>query len=258
MMLRFIVLLSVPVLMIVALARAQPTATSQPASAPATTQPIETSGAFDRQLESIDRRAWGIKDLTADFVQEKRSPLLRKPLVSRGTVKAKGALALWETTEPEPTRMTLDPQTLRLYYPNQKTIEEYPMRGQLGMMAASPLPRLEAIRQSFNLLPDDGKGLPLIEGVPHLVPVRMTPKEAQLAKYVDHVRVLLDADRGLVLAFEMVDPDGEQTLIRFSNIRTDSGISDDAMKLNPAPGTKVVRPLEGNRQRAPESQDPNR
>ena len=118
------------------------------------------------------------------------------------------------------------------------------MRGRLGMMAASPLPRLAAIRQSFSLAPDDGAGLPTIDGAGPLLPVRLTPKDQQLARYVDHVRVLLDEQRGLVLAFEMVDPDGEQTLIRFSNVRIDTGLSDDAMKLNPAPGTKVVRPLE--------------
>lgn len=216
-----------------------------PATAPATAP----SDAFQRQLEAIDQRAGNIKDLTADFVQEKRSPLLRKPLVSRGTVKARGSAALWETAEPEPTRMTLEPQTLRIYYPNQKTVEEYPMRGQLGMMAASPLPRLDAIRQNFNLTSDDGSGLPAVEGVAHPVPVRMTAKDPELAKFVDHVRVLLDADRGLVMVFEMIDPDGEQTVIHFSNVHVDVGLSDDALKLNPAPGTKIVRPLEGNSKR---------
>jgi len=238
----FVLALTLLALVVKVQATGVPTTAPAPATAP--------SDAFQRQLEAIDQRAGNIKDLTADFVQEKRSPLLRKPMVSRGTVRAKGAAALWETTEPEPTRMSLDPQSLRIYYPNQKTVEEYPMRGQLGMMASSPLPRLEAIRQSFNLLPDDGAGLPKIEGVPNLVPVRMTAKEPELAKYVDHVRVLLDADRGVVLAFEMVDPDGEQTVIRFSNVRVDTGVTDDAMQLNPAPGTKVVRPLEGNGKRS--------
>ena len=97
---------------------------------------------------------------------------MKKPLVSMGTVLAKGAAMRWDTKAPEPTIMRVDEKDVTLYYPNQKTVEEYPMRGQLGMMASSPLPRLEAIRQSFNLLPDDGAGLPKIEDVPHLVPVR--------------------------------------------------------------------------------------
>jgi outer membrane lipoprotein-sorting protein len=51
------------------------------------------------------------------------------------------------------------------------------------------------------------------------------------------------------MVFEMIDPDGEQTVIRFSNVHVDVGLSDDALKLNPAPGTKVVRPLEGDSKR---------
>src|SRR4051794_26174391 len=126
---RFTVLFFVSLLIAVALAKAQ--ATSAPTTAPATAS-TELSDAFERQLASIDQRASKIQDLVADFVQEKHSPLLRKPLISRGSVKSKGATSLWETTEPEPTQMATDPQTLRLYYPQQKTIEEYPMRGRLG------------------------------------------------------------------------------------------------------------------------------
>ena len=196
------------------------------------------SDEFARQLDTIDQRAGAIDSLEADFVQEKRSPLLRKPLVSRGSVRAKGGLALWKTSEPEPSQMSIDPQTLRMYYPKQRTIEEYPMQQQLGMMAASPLPRLSAIRKSFSAKSDAGNS-------GSIVMVRMEPIDAELRKYVDHVRVALDADRGVVTEFEMVDPDGEQTIIKFTNIRTDVNLSDEALKLDAPAGTKVIRPLEG-------------
>ena len=213
------------------------------ATAP-TSQPTD----FEKQLETIDRRAGEIKDLTADFTQEKRSPLLRKPLISRGNVKARGGLALWETTEPELTKMSVDPQLLRMYYPKQKTIEEYPMQQQFGMMAASPLPRLQAIRKTFSMKPDDGDALLDADARPaNARAVWMNPTDAEVRKYVDHIRVLLDADRGFVLAFEMVDPDGEQTIIRFSNVRTDVNLSDESLKLDVPAGVKVVRPLEGAR-----------
>jgi outer membrane lipoprotein-sorting protein len=225
------------ILVIAFIARGQ---TSVPAS-----QPSE----FAQQLEAIDQRAGQIKDLTADFVQEKHSPLLRKPLISRSKVKARGGLALWETIEPEPVKMSIDPELLRMYYPKQKTIEEYPIQQQLGMMAASPLPRLRAIQKTFSMKPDDGEGLlDANDAKPaNVLAVRMEPTDAEVRKYVDHVRVLLDADRGLVLAFEMVDPDGEQTIIRFSNVRTDVNLADDSLKLDAPAGVKVVRPLEGGR-----------
>src|SRR4051812_22360570 len=118
-----------------------------------------TSPAFEQRLREINAKGLRIKDLTADFVQEKQSPLLRKPLVSRGTVAANGDASVWITTTPEPTQMTCDPHLLRLYYPDRKVVEEYPIASRLGMLAASPLPSLDVIMQNFTVSPDSGEGL---------------------------------------------------------------------------------------------------
>lgn len=223
-------------------------AAAAPATAPTTRPAVPPPTEFELRLDAVDAKAAAWQDLTADFVQEKQSPLLRKPIVSRGTVKAKGAASLWQTAEPEATFMSVGQRALRLYYPKQKVVEEYPIEGRLGMLAASPLPRLASIRQNFKPVPDDGAGLSPAKGEGEgrsLVAVRMNPADAEIAKFVGHVRVLLDADRGFVLAFELVDPDGERTVIRFSNLRGNAGLADDAMQLQLPAGVKVTRPLEG-------------
>ncbi|MGB7157573.1 MAG: outer membrane lipoprotein carrier protein LolA [Tepidisphaeraceae bacterium] len=230
----------------VALAFSLAPALAQPAPTPTTqASPASQPSGFEQQLETIDRRAGAVQDLTAEFVQEKRSPLLRKPLVSRGSVKAKGALALWETIEPERTIMTFDPKQMRVYYPKQKLVEEYAIQGSLGMMASSPLPRLAAIRQSFRLMPDDGKGLAPGDDRTKGVAVRLEPIDDAVRQLVDHVRVLLDPDRGYMLAFELTDPDGEQTVIRFTKLQANSGLTDQALQPQLPAGVKVSRPLEG-------------
>src|SRR6478735_3538617 len=104
--------------------------------APATTRSADLAA----RLVEIDRRASAITDLTADFAQEKFTPLLRKPLVSKGVIRVRGAAMVWDTRTPEPTRMRIDPQEIRLYYPRQNTVEVFPMDRQLGSLAASPLP----------------------------------------------------------------------------------------------------------------------
>jgi outer membrane lipoprotein-sorting protein len=221
-----------------AVARQAPAQTTQAA-------PASQPSGFEQQLEAIDRRAGAVRDLTAEFVQEKRSPLLRKPLISRGSVKAKGALALWETVEPERTVMTFDPKQMRVYYPKQKLVEEYAIQGQLGMMASSPLPRLAAIRQSFRLMPDDGEALASRDDATKGVAVRLEPIDDAVRQLVDHVRVLLDPDRGYMLVFELTDPDGEQTVIRFTKLQANSGLTDEALQPQLPAGVKVSRPLEG-------------
>src|SRR5688572_26922132 len=161
--------LSMLVLMLLVTAQGQTTTTTTTTTAPAS-QPNDE---FAQRLEAIDRLAGTHQAITADFVQEKRSPLLRKPLLSRGTVRAQGGAALWKTTEPEPSEMSVGPQMLRIYYPKQKTIEEYSVQQQLGMLAASPLPRLDNIRQSFSISPADGSAN-------DIVMVRMEPLQAEV------------------------------------------------------------------------------
>src|SRR5712672_3667227 len=90
---------------------------------PATSR-ASTPQAFERTLREINDRSLRVKDLSAEFVQEKQSPLLRKPMVSRGTVAAKGDTSRWDTTAPESTQMTCDPHLLRLYYPDRHVVEE--------------------------------------------------------------------------------------------------------------------------------------
>ncbi|MGN6626403.1 MAG: LolA family protein [Tepidisphaeraceae bacterium] len=213
------------------------------ASAWAQVAATSPADAFEQRLQAINAKTAHVADLTADFVQEKQSPLLKKPIVSRGHLLAKGGRSLWQTAAPQPQTMASDPQTLRLYFPDRNVIEVYPVRSQWGMLAASPLPRLDDLEKTFTLAPDSAAGLADENTPKDSIAIRMTPRNDQIKQYVDHVRVLLDADRGLVLAFEMTDPDGEVTRLRFSDIRVDTGVPDSAVELHAPADVKVVKPL---------------
>jgi len=204
-----------------------------------TTQP-----AIDPQLltslQAIDAKVARVKDLTAAFEQKKFSPLLKKPLISKGTIYARNTAMLWDTTTPEPTRMRIDGSSLQIYYPSQKRVEQYPIKGKLAAMAANPLPRLDAMLEQFNITaapaPQPADSKPTL----HLV---LTPKQDELKQYVKEVHVSIDTDSGLADHFEILDPDGERTEITFSNQKADTGVTDDALKLNAPPGTETVQPL---------------
>lgn len=204
-----------------------------------TTQPT-----LESQLESADAKASQIEDLTADFEQRKFSALLRDPLVTRGQVLAKRTVMLWRGQTPEPTRMRVSLERMQIYYVNQKLIEDYPIIGKLGSLAASPLPRLATLRERFTLSADHGADLKPIGEIAAPLAVRLTPIEDEVKQYVDHVRVLLDTSRGLVMVFELTDPDGERTVIRFSNVHTNTNLSDAELALDAPKDVKIVKPLE--------------
>ena len=57
---------------------------------------------LESQLQQVDAAAQTVKDLTAHFEQDKFTALLKKPLVSTGTVRGAGSVIRWDTEKPEP------------------------------------------------------------------------------------------------------------------------------------------------------------
>jgi outer membrane lipoprotein-sorting protein len=220
--------------------------------ASAQTQPAAIDPALLTQLIEIDKRAAAISDLSADFQQRKFTALLKKPLVSTGTLRIKGPAMLWNTTAPEPTLMRIDEKEVHLYYPRQSTLEIYPIDQGLASLASSPLPRLETLRKHFSIERAEASKLNADATNASLVPLRLTPIDALLREHVEQVLVLLDASQGLILRAEVTDADGDRTAIEFTNIQRNTNLPETAVALDVPAGTRTVRPLEGL-QRPPET-----
>jgi outer membrane lipoprotein-sorting protein len=191
------------------------------------------------RLLAIDERAAKIEAIKADFVQEKQSPLLADPLITRGTIAAAGENVLWTAEEPEPTQTHIGQAQLQIYYPRQNVVEQYNLTPETSAMVASPLPRLDELEKSFEIVADAGEGLDAREGT---VALRLNPTKPELAKYVDFVRVLLDEERSLVVAFETTDPDGETTLTRFENVQVNPKLDAKEVTLRLPTNVKRVSP----------------
>lgn len=203
------------------------------------TRPTTNPALWDK-LVAFDQQNAKLTDLTADFEQQKHTPLLKKPMFSSGTIKVRGAAMRWDTAKPSPTVMRVDEKSVSLYYPNQKTLEVFPIEGQLGSLAASPIPKLEVLSRYFVFYPFEYKRAGLPDGV---TLVRCEPIDAEIAKHVKEVQVILDS-RGLVWEFQMTDADNEKTVISFKNLKTDVGLKPDDVELKVPQDTKVVKPLE--------------
>src|SRR5438067_2441003 len=122
---------------------------SAPTSAPAATAPAVANPALAARLADIDARAGKIKDFTARFEQKKFTTLLKKPLVSSGTIRVVGPVVRWDTDKPDPAVLYSDGREFRMYYPRQKSLEVYPIDRRMADLAASPLPRLTSLRDHF-------------------------------------------------------------------------------------------------------------
>ena len=201
---------------------------------------------FDALLKDIDQRAGRAADLVGRFTQEKHTALLRKPLVSSGRIRMKGSVVRWDTEQPEPAVLFSDGREIRLYYPKQSVVEVYPIDRRLSDMAASPLPRLDALRQHFRIEALPADRVPADErGDANRLWLRLVPHDEHLAQHVDEVRVTLDVAAAYVVRVEMDDADGDRTVIRFADVKTNTGLKDSELYLTLPAGTKVSRPLDG-------------
>jgi outer membrane lipoprotein-sorting protein len=201
---------------------------------------------LDTILNNIDQRAGRTADLAGRFTQEKHTALLRKPLVSSGRIRMKGNVVRWDTEAPEPAVLHSDGREIRLFYPKQAVVEVYPIDRRLSDLAASPLPRLDALRQHFRIerLPADRLSKE-DRGNAERLSLRLVPTDDSLSQHVDEVRVTLDVAGAHVVWVEMDDTDGDRTVIRFGDVKTNTGLKDSELNLVLPAGTKVSRPLDG-------------
>lgn len=217
-----------------------PAVVAQPGVAPAS-QPVDAE--TQRRIEAVGAKAAGVKDLRARFTQLKHTALLAEPVETKGEVRAAEGVVLWRAEGAEAVRTQVKGGRLRIYYVKRNVVEDYPAGGRLGELAASPLPRLETLHALFTMRKDSGEGLPVGVGAGHLC-LRLEPREGEMKQYLDHVRVLLDEGRGTVDVFELTDPDGETTTIRFEDVRLNSGMKGEELELGVRGDTKMLKPIE--------------
>ena len=210
--------------------------------------PARLDPAFEAKLTDIDARAGKIQDYVARFEQHKYTALLRKPLVSTGTVRVLGPVVRWDTEKPDPAVLHADGKEVKLYYPRQKLVEIYPIDKRMSDLAASPLPRLATLRENFTfeaMTPDQIKAdAGELANGPDRVAVRLKPTGDFLRQHIDEIRVLLDQKSAFMLCVVTVDKEGDRTVIRFSDARLNTGLKSADVAFAPPADARVSRPLE--------------
>ena len=214
--------------------------TTRPAD-PAATQMAEP--ALLKELEALQTKLASIQDFTTEFTQEKHTPLLRKPLISSGQIRMAGQVMRWDTTKPAPSSMLITDKTIELFYPKQKLLEVYPIDDQLGRLAASPVPRIDMMQQHFSFARLPAGDVDPSATDDRFLGVELLPKQETLKEHIDHVRLLVDRQSGYLRSMEMVDSDGDRTVIRFAQVRMNTGINPADLKLDLPKGTRISKPL---------------
>jgi outer membrane lipoprotein-sorting protein len=198
-----------------------------------------------KEMLAINARGTKLVDLRAEFIQEKFTPLLKKPLVSTGKILIKGSATLWITEKPEPTVLRIDAKEIRLLYPAQKVLEIYKTDEKMESLAASPFPRLEILKQHFSFEKIPVQELSKEADESKHIAFRMKPLHDELRKHIDRVSVLIERATGLVLKAQTIDADGDRLVLSFVNVRANPGLTDADLEMKVPADVKVTHPLEG-------------
>lgn len=231
-----------------------PCATTPPSTqaTPPASQPGNSDGegdtALGRDLAEIDEKSRAIKDLKSEFHQSKHTALLKKPLLSKGTLRIQvrddgNSVMRWDTTDPHLSSMWISSEELRIYWPQQSLLEIYPIEEGWSQLSASPLPRLNLLREQFIISRWNWEGEDQSQDEKQFA-LRLVPKHEEVREHVLEVRVLLDREIGCVVAAEVLYPDEDRLELRFANIRLNNGIDENDLELKVPAGTKISRPLD--------------
>jgi len=72
------------------------------------------------------------------------------------------------------------------------------------------------------------------------IAVRLRPRDEKLARHVSEVRVLIDTEGGWARRVEMLDADGDRTVIEFRNVKVNTGLTDHDLEVEVPAGRKGV------------------
>jgi len=172
-------------------------------------------------LEALRTSFAGLSDFSADIVQEKQLSLMKRKMVSTGTVRfRKPSLFFMELNPPHASRLLLNDARLTLYLPREKSSSQV------------ALPPDQGLSRWFGLLSRPLTALP--EGVDvradrqgGLLTVAVTPKGSG---QVREFSVTLQDD-GILRKLVIVERGGDRTVITFSRMRRNTGLTDRDFRL---------------------------
>ena len=229
----------------------KPTAPSAAAPSPATASAkppmtAEVKALVDRMQEFYEKT----DDFTADFDQKYSYKKFKRVQQSSGSVifKKPGVMR-WEYLKPSPKSFILAGDKVYAYDPQAMLLTKASIDTTQLSASVTFLFGKGKLADEFSIdkaACSDCKGTLL-----QLTPLKPDPR---------FKKILLEADpkTAQVLRSTVIDPDGSENEITFKNLKTNTGVTEAAFKLNPPEGTQVQdytkQPAAQQPQLAPEGQ----
>ncbi len=196
-------------------------------------------------LAQMNVAAKTFKTAQADFEWEQYQMVVNETDVQKGQMflrrTDKGIDAALRITSPAPKQVLFKEGLLSLYQPKIDQVTEHAAGGtradveafmSLGFGASG-----DDLRKSYEIKME---GWQTVAGI-KTAKLDLTPKDAKLQASLSKIVLWIDPARSLAVQQQFLEPSGDYRVARYSNIRINAKLPDDAFKLKTTSHTKFVR-----------------
>ena len=168
-------------------------------------------------LSEIEEKMKGTQTTQADFVQEKKMTILKKPLVIRGRLcLQKPDRFAWLATSPMGYSIVLKGGRIYTWDEDTDAVQKNSLKGNPGMRVA-----IDHITQWFSgkySSLQNGYDIRLVKKAP--ITLEFAPREDTPARdFIRTVRIAFDSESGYLESMFMVENNGNSSLMTFSNVK---------------------------------------
>lgn len=191
---------------------------------------------LDAVLERMDRDAVSFRDLTARVRKDAFTAVLNETNHEIGTLSMKRAggriLLKAEFTEPDARSVALEGTIAQIYYPKIQTVQIYDLGKNRALIDQFSSLGFATTRRDMerNYTIRLG-GREALDGRP-TVRIELIPKSPKALEQVRKIELWIPLDAGYPVQQRFLQPGGDYHLIRYADIRRNTGLTDAACRLD--------------------------
>src|SRR5258705_2181094 len=193
----------------------------------------QTKPAPETLARSLQQRYQGIKDFSADFVHNYRGGVLKTQAQERGTVTVKKPSRMhWTYTAPEKKEFVSDGVKIYSYIPQDKQVivSNVPADDQAATPALFLAGKGDIVRDFSASYVDST--------IPGTLALKLTPRHAE--PDYDYLVVTVDPASLQIRALTTKDKQGGESMLVFTNLKENQGISDKEFAFRIPRGVDVI------------------
>ncbi|HEX8815606.1 MAG TPA: outer-membrane lipoprotein carrier protein LolA [Terriglobales bacterium] len=201
---------------------------------------------LDQAVASMDRASDNFRSTEASFVWNQYTKVVDDMNTQKGKVyfrrTGNGVEMAANLTDPSPEQILFQNGKVQLYRPSIEQVTVY----NAGQNRAAV--------ESFLVLGFGGSGKDMmktfdvsylgsenVDGV-STTKLQLVPKSDRIRNTFDHIVLWIDPARGISIQQQFITPNGDYKLAKYSDIKLNGKISDDAFRLKTTSKTKFVSP----------------